>query len=90
MSAKNFPVGSFAKTRGHFPRDDAATKLLWLALRNIGQGNSIRDWREAMNQFAIAYRDRFTAESLDLQAYVAYKSPTIKLPAVNSTSANQT
>ena len=48
------------KTRGHFPSDDAATKLLWLALRNIGQGNSIRDWREAMNQFAIAYGERFT------------------------------
>lgn len=23
------------KTRGHFPSDDAASKLLWLALRNI-------------------------------------------------------
>ena len=23
------------KTRGHFPSDEAATKLLWLALRNI-------------------------------------------------------
>ncbi len=23
------------KTRGHFPTDEAATKLLWLALRNI-------------------------------------------------------
>ena len=23
------------KTRGHFPNDDAATKLIWLALRNI-------------------------------------------------------
>jgi transposase-like protein len=22
------------KTRGHFPSDDAATKLIWLALRN--------------------------------------------------------
>jgi putative transposase len=48
------------KTRGHFPSDDAATKLLWLALRNIGQGTSVREWREAMNQFAIAYGDRFT------------------------------
>jgi putative transposase len=48
------------KTRGHFPSDDAATKLLWLALRNIGQGKSIRDWRAAMNQFAITYGDRFT------------------------------
>jgi putative transposase len=31
------------KTRGHFPSDDVATKLLWLALRNIGQGKSLRD-----------------------------------------------
>jgi len=50
------------KTRGHFPSDDAATKLIWLALRNImsDRGRSIREWREAMNQFAIAYGDRFT------------------------------
>lgn len=50
------------KTRGHFPSDDAATKLIWLALRNITaeRGRSVRKWREAMNQFAIAYGDRFT------------------------------
>ena len=50
------------KTRGHFPSDDAATKLIWLALRNImsERGRSIREWRAAMNQFAIAYGDRFT------------------------------
>jgi transposase-like protein len=43
------------KTRGHFPNDDAATKLIWLALRNISanHGRSVREWREAMNQFAI-------------------------------------
>ena len=50
------------KTRGHFPSDDAATKLLWLALRNITAdwGRAAREWKEAMNQFAIAYGDRFT------------------------------
>jgi transposase-like protein len=50
------------KTRGHFPSDDAATKLLWLALRNItaARGRSVREWRDAMHQFAIAYGDRFT------------------------------
>lgn len=50
------------KTRGHFPSDEAATKLIWLVLRNIGRdsGRSVREWREAMNQFAIAYGDRFT------------------------------
>jgi len=50
------------KTRGHFPSDAAATKLIWLALRNITAdwGRAAKEWREAMNQFAIAYGDRFT------------------------------
>jgi transposase-like protein len=50
------------KTRGHFPSDDAATKLIWLVLRNIGRDyvGNVREWKEAMNQFAIAYGDRFT------------------------------
>ena len=50
------------KTRGHFPSDDAATKLIWLALRNIisDWGRATRDWKDAMNQFAILYEDRFT------------------------------
>ncbi|SOY85143.1 protein of unknown function [Cupriavidus taiwanensis] len=49
------------KTRGHFPSDEAATKLLWLALRNItGKwGSSTHDWQAAMNQFAILYEERF-------------------------------
>jgi putative transposase len=50
------------KTRGHFPTDEAATKLLWLALRNIMSDWSrpAHHWRAAMNQFAIVYDDRFT------------------------------
>jgi putative transposase len=54
------------KTRGHFPSDDAATKLLWLALRNItaGWGRATHDWRAAMNQFAILYEERFTRSHL--------------------------
>jgi len=51
------------KTRGHFPNDDAASKLIWLALRNITAhwSRATRQWREAMNQFAILYEERFTA-----------------------------
>jgi transposase-like protein len=50
------------KTRGHFPSDEAATKLIWLALRNITAdwGRAAKEWREAMNQFAILYEERFT------------------------------
>jgi putative transposase len=49
------------KTRGHFPNDDAATKLIWLALRNITASweRAAPTWRQAMNQFAILYGDRF-------------------------------
>jgi putative transposase len=51
------------KTRGHFPSDEAATKLLWLALRNVMSKSvrSAREWKNAMNQFAILYGDRFTS-----------------------------
>ena len=50
------------KTRGHFPTDDAALKLLWLALQNTfaNTTRSVREWHEAMNQVAIFYGDRFT------------------------------
>jgi transposase-like protein len=50
------------KSRGHFPNDEAATKLIWLALRNITSQwrRATREWKAAMNQFAIAYGDRFT------------------------------
>ncbi len=50
------------KTRGHFPNDEAATKLLYLAARNIMQtwARSTSGWPSAMPQFAIAYGDRFT------------------------------
>ena len=49
------------KTRGHFPHDSAATKLIWLALRNItaSWGKAANYWHLAMNQFAILYEDRF-------------------------------
>jgi putative transposase len=50
------------KTRDYFPRDEVATKLLWLALRNIMDGRiqSAKEWKMAMNQFAVLYGDRFT------------------------------
>ena len=57
----NARLRKIIKTRGHFPSDDAATKLIWLALRNITAdwGRAAKDWKEAMNQFAILYAERF-------------------------------
>jgi putative transposase len=53
------------KTRGHFPNDEAATKLIWLALRNITATwhKAANNWPLALNQFAILYEDRFTVQS---------------------------
>jgi len=58
----NARLRKIIKTRGHFPSDDAASKLIWLALRNITAdwGRAAPDWKTAMNQFAILYADRFT------------------------------
>jgi putative transposase len=62
IESVNARLRKIIKTRGHFPSDDAATKLIWLALRNITAdwGRAAQDWKVAMNQFAILYQDRFT------------------------------
>ena len=63
IESVNARLRKIIKTRGHFPSDDAASKLIWLALRNITAdwGRAAHDWKSAMNQFAILYADRFTA-----------------------------
>jgi putative transposase len=57
----NAQLRKIIKTRGHFPSDEAATKLIWLALRNITAewSRPTHGWKSAMNQFAILYGDRF-------------------------------
>ena len=61
IESVNARLRKIIKTRGHFPSDDAATKLIWLALRNITEdwGRAAPNWKSAMNQFAILYEDRF-------------------------------
>lgn len=61
IESVNARVRKIIKTRGHFPSDEAATKLIWLALRNITAdwGRAANNWKTAMNQFAILYEDRF-------------------------------
>lgn len=56
----NARLRKIIKTRGHFPSDEVATKLIWLAPRSITAdwGRAARDWKEAMTQFAILYAER--------------------------------
>jgi len=52
-------------TRGHFPNDEAATILLWLALRKIMRHWTmpVRPWRDAMAPFALLYPERFAVRT---------------------------
>src|SRR4051812_45684245 len=48
------------KTRGSFPNDDAALKLLYLAIKNAGmRWRRNVEWTSAMGQFAIQFGERF-------------------------------
>ena len=51
------------KIRGHFPSDEAATKLIYLALRDITKKwtNPPITWKLAATQFAIRFGQRFFA-----------------------------
>jgi len=66
LESVNAQVRKIIKTRGHFPTDAAATKLIWLALRNItaAWGHGATYWRAAMRQFAILYDGRFTTPAV--------------------------
>ena len=52
------------KTRGHFPNERSALKLLYLAIRNITttrggpQGTGTTGWKRCLNQLAIRYPER--------------------------------
>ena len=62
IESVNARLRKIIKTRGHFPSDESATKLIWLALRNITAewSRASHDWKQAMNQFAVLYAERFT------------------------------
>ena len=52
------------KTRGHFPTDEVATKLLYLALRNIKKRWAPAPaWQTALTHFAVLFPERFTPEA---------------------------
>lgn len=61
IEALNSKLRRAVRTRGHFPNDDAATKLLYLALNNAAEDwkRPPREWVEAKNQFAILFEQRF-------------------------------
>ncbi len=63
IESLNRSLRKAVKTRGHFPSDEAALKLLYLAIRNLTAKWKMapREWTSAMNQFAILFDDRLQA-----------------------------
>jgi len=60
IESLNMSLRKVTKARGSFPNDEAVSKLLYLALRNIAKKWTmpVRDWRDALNRFAIIYENR--------------------------------
>ena len=61
IEALNSKLRRAARTRGHFPSDDAATKLLYLVLNQAAAEwkRPPREWAEAKTQFAVMFNERF-------------------------------
>ena len=63
IESLNFQLRKITKAKGHFPSDDAATKLLYLALRNAEKKWTMvpRFWNSALNQLVIYFPGRLPA-----------------------------
>jgi putative transposase len=60
----NRQLRKIIKTRGHFPSDEAALKLLYLALRNMQtRWATAQQWIAALPHFAVLFGDRFVPET---------------------------
>lgn len=60
IEAVNRQIRKVIKTKGSFPTDGAALKLIYLALKNASLSSIMqpRDWKQALAQFAILFHDR--------------------------------
>jgi putative transposase len=62
----NFQLRKITKTRGHFPSDEAAMKLLYLGLRNISSkrggesGTGTQGWKTALNALVVLFPGRLS------------------------------
>ena len=60
IESVNYTIRKVVKNRQSFPTDEAAMKLIFMALQKISKKWTmpIRDWGAALNQFAVFYGDR--------------------------------
>ena len=59
VESLNMTLRKLIKTRGSFPSEEAALKLLYMGLKNVAKKwNCIQGWREALNRFQIMWPER--------------------------------
>jgi transposase-like protein len=59
IEALNRQLRKAVKTKGHFPTEDAARKLIYLAIHNaVPQWTRTRGWTKALLAFKIHFGDR--------------------------------
>lgn len=64
LESLHMQLRKIIKTRGHFPTDEAASKLLYLALRNIRKRwGPAPAWQAALTHFTLLFPDRFVLET---------------------------
>jgi putative transposase len=65
IESLNMSLRKAIKTRGPFPSEDAALKVMYLALRNLARKwNAVQGWKEALNHFALLWGTRFPQQYL--------------------------
>ena len=65
IESLNMSLRKAIKTRGAFPSEEAALKVLYLALRNLAKKwDIVQGWKEALNRFGILWEARFPHQGL--------------------------
>lgn len=64
IESLNSKLRRAVRTRGHFPSDEAASKLLYLVLNHASSGWKCppREWFQAKTQFAVMFGERFVSQ----------------------------
>jgi putative transposase len=64
VESLNMSLRKIIKTRGSFPSEEAAIKLLFLALRHvIDRWEVVQHWKAALTRFTVLWEDRIRAAS---------------------------
>ncbi|MBV8071167.1 MAG: IS256 family transposase [Acidobacteriaceae bacterium] len=62
VESLNMSLRKVIKTRGSFPNEEAALKLLYLGLRNVSRRwHASHDWRKALNHLVLLWGERIEA-----------------------------